>query len=147
MEREVMYAVSAVGSKHPSNTGLVHGELDRFLSDSFVVPAWMLFRVSVLCECLWRCFESESISCSVVSDSLRPHGRQYTRSASTHGIRHPWNFPGKNPGVGSYSPFHGIFLNQELNPGLPRCRQIGRFLIITSTHFFVHRDRGIYIRS
>ena len=63
------------------------------------------------------------------------------------GIRHPWNFPGKNPGVGSYSPFHGIFLNQELNPGLPCCRQIGRFLIITSTHFFVHRDSGIYIRS
>ena len=34
---------------------------------------------------------------SVVSDSLRPHGLQPTR------LLCPWDFPGKNTGVGCYS--------------------------------------------
>ena len=34
-------------------------------------------------------------SCSVVSDSSRPHGLQPTR------LLHPWDFPGKSAGVGS----------------------------------------------
>ena len=49
---------------------------------------------------LWINYEvkkSESVSCSVVSDSLRPHRLQHTR------LLCPWNFPGKNNGVGSYS--------------------------------------------
>ena len=33
---------------------------------------------------------------SVVSDSWRPHGLQPTR------LLHPWDFPGKNPGVGCH---------------------------------------------
>ena len=37
---------------------------------------------------------SESESRSVLSDSLRPHRRQPTR------LRHPWDSPGKNTGVG-----------------------------------------------
>ena len=36
----------------------------------------------------------------------------------------PWNSPGKNTGVGSYSLLQGIFLTQGLNPSLPHCRQI-----------------------
>ena len=36
----------------------------------------------------------------------------------------PWNSPGKNTGVGSYSLFQGIFLTQGLNLGPPHCRQI-----------------------
>ena len=36
----------------------------------------------------------------------------------------PWNFPGKNTKVGSHSLLQGIFLTQELNPGLLHCRQI-----------------------
>ena len=35
-------------------------------------------------------------SCSVVSDSLRPHGLQPTR------LLHPWDFPGKSTGVGCH---------------------------------------------
>ena len=43
-------------------------------------------------------------SCSVVSDSLRPHGLQPTR------LLHPWDLPGKSTGVGCHhllrkSPF------------------------------------------
>jgi len=35
-------------------------------------------------------------SCSVVSDSLQPHGLQPTR------LLHPWDFPGKSTGVGCH---------------------------------------------
>ena len=35
----------------------------------------------------------------------------------------PWNFPGKNTGVGCHSLLQGIFLTQGLNPGLLHCRQ------------------------
>ena len=35
-------------------------------------------------------------SCSVVSDSSRPHGLQSPR------LLHPWDFPGKSTGVGCY---------------------------------------------
>ena len=36
----------------------------------------------------------------------------------------PWNFLGKNTGVGCHSLIQGIFLSQGSNLGLPRCRQI-----------------------
>ena len=58
-------------------------------------------------------WESESESCSVVSDSLQHHG-----------LYSPWNSPGQNTGVGSLSLLQGIFSTQGSNPGLPRCRQI-----------------------
>ena len=95
--------------------------------------------------------EKESERCSVVSDSLRPHG-----------LYSPWNSPGQNTGVGSlsltpgYLPnpgmespalradsypaepqekpknarvgglslLQGIFPTQKSNRGLLRCRQI-----------------------
>ena len=55
----------------------------------------------------------ESKSCSVVSDSLRPHG-----------LYSPWNSPGQNTGVGSLSLLQDIFPTQGSNPGLLHCRQI-----------------------
>ena len=61
----------------------------------------------------WATKESESESCSVVSDSLQPHG-----------LYSPWHSPGKNTGVGSLSLIQGIFQTQGLNPGLPHCRWI-----------------------
>ena len=51
--------------------------------------------------------------CSVVSDSLPPHG-PYS----------PWNSPGQNIRVGSLSIPQGIFPTQGLNPGLPPYKQI-----------------------
>ena len=59
-----------------------------------------------------------SVSCSVVSDSLRPHGLQPAR------LPCPWNSPGKNTAVGSPSLLQGIFLTQGWNPRLLHCRQI-----------------------
>ena len=56
---------------------------------------------------------NESESCSVVSNSLRPHS-----------LYSPWNSSGQNTGVGSLSLLQGIFPTQGSNPGLPHCRQI-----------------------
>ena len=52
-------------------------------------------------------------SCSVMSDSLWPHGL-YT----------PWNSPGQNTGVGSLFLLQGIFPTQGSNSGLLHCRRI-----------------------
>ena len=56
---------------------------------------------------------SKSESCSVVSDSLWPHG-----------LYSSWNSPSQNTEVGSRSLLQGIFPIQGLNPGLPHCMQI-----------------------
>ena len=49
--------------------------------------------------------KSESESCSVMSNSLWPHG-----------LYSPWNSPGQNTGVGSLSLLQGIFPTQRLKP-------------------------------
>ena len=67
----------------------------------------------------------ESISCSVVSDCLWPHGLWSTRLA--------WDFPGKNTGVGSHSLLQGIFPTQSWNLGLLHCRQI----LYSPSHFIL----------
>ena len=58
-------------------------------------------------------YEYMNESCSVVSDSLRPHG-----------LPSPWNSPGQDTGVGSLSLLQGIFPTQESNQGLLHCRRI-----------------------
>ena len=60
---------------------------------------------------------SEEWSCSVVSDSLRPHGLYPTR------LLHPWDSPGKSTGVDCHFLLQGIFPTQGSNPGLLHCRQ------------------------
>ena len=53
---------------------------------------------------------------SVMSDSLRPHGLPIR-------LLRPWDFLGKSAGVDCHFLLQGIFPTQELNPGLPHCRQ------------------------
>ena len=72
---------------------------------------------------------SESESCSVVSDSLRPHG-----------LYSPWNSPCQNTGVGSLSLLQGVFPTQELNPGLPHCRRILYQLSYQGSPAYIHRN-------
>ena len=57
-------------------------------------------------------------SCSVMSDSLPPHGQV----ACTR-LLHPWDFLGKSTGVGCHFLLQGIFPTQGSNPGLLHCRQ------------------------
>ena len=64
----------------------------------------------LVCECV--------LSCSVVSDSFRPHGPQPTR------LLCPWDSPIKDTGVGCHALFQGIVSTQGLNPGLLHCRWI-----------------------
>ena len=58
------------------------------------------------------------LSCPVLSNSLWPEGLQLPRQLC------PWDSPGKNSGIGCHALLQGIFSTQELNPGLPHCRQI-----------------------
>ena len=60
----------------------------------------------------------KSESCSVISDSLQPHGLQPAR------LLCPWDSPGQDTGVGSHSLFQGIFPTQGSKPGLLHFRQI-----------------------
>ena len=69
------------------------------------LPCWL--RQSRICL-HW----SESESCSVTSDSLRPHGLY------SHGILQARIL------VGSLPLLHGSFSTQRSNPGLPHCRWI-----------------------
>ena len=84
-------------------------------SDKLIAPgqtqSWVFLVVADPYNALKKVKWSER--CSVMSNSLLPHG-QYS----------PWNSPGQNTGVGSLSLLHGIFPTQGLNPGLPHCRQI-----------------------
>ena len=52
------------------------------------------------------------------SDSLQPHGLQPARLLCS------LDSPGKNNGVSCHALLQGIFLTQELNPGLLHCSQI-----------------------
>ena len=65
----------------------------------------------MLCDftCKW--------SRSVISDSLRPHGLLPTR------LLCPWNFPGKDTGVGCHVLLQEIFATQGLNTSLLHCRK------------------------
>ena len=69
-----------------------------------------------ICMYVYICWNASAVSgesCSVVSDSLWPHG-----------LYSPRNSPGQNTGVGRLSLLQRTFLNQELNQGLLHCRQI-----------------------
>ena len=57
-------------------------------------------------------------NCSVLSDSLQPHGLQPIRLFCTR------SSPGKNTGVGWHSLLQRIIPSQVSNPGLLQCRWI-----------------------
>ena len=63
-------------------------------------------------------WKSESVSLSVMFDSLRTHGLKPTGSSSS------WNSPDKNAAVGSHPLLQGILPTQGSNPGLQYRRQI-----------------------
>ena len=58
------------------------------------------------------------LSRSVLYDSLWLHGLLPTK------LLCPWDFPGKNIGVGCHALLQGIVPTQGLNPGLPHGRSI-----------------------
>ena len=68
---------------------------------------------TIISKSLLKYFVLMSESCSVMSDSLWPHG-----------LYSPWNSPGQNTGVDSLCLLQGIFPTHGSNPGLLHCRQI-----------------------
>ena len=66
-------------------------------------------RMHVLASCLSPLTLRLILSRSLVSDSLRPRRLSPTRDLC------PWDFPGKNTGVGCYFLLPRIFLTQGLN--------------------------------
>ena len=114
------------GCKESDTTELNRTELSTHATVAF--KAKLLEIVSSFCALLVEHFnsayfsiywfscqyhQSESVSRSVMSDSLQPHE-----------LHIPWNSSGQNTRVGSFSLLHGIFPTQGSNPGLPHCRQI-----------------------
>ena len=81
---------------------------------AFVAKIWSVrsqqitTRFMALCVCVCVCVPA----CSVVSDSLQPHELWPAKSVC------PWNFPGKNTGLGCHCPLQRIFSTQRLNPRL-----------------------------
>ena len=67
------------------------------------------------------------LGCSVMCDSLRPHGLWRARFLC------PWNFLGKNTGVGCHFLLQGILQIQEWNPGLTSPALPGRFFTTSAT--------------
>ena len=77
----------------------------------------------------------ENESCSVVSNSLEPHG-----------LYSPWNSPGQNTGMGSFSLLQGIFPTQGLNQGLLNCRWTLYQLSYQGSHL-LFKIQGYFIIS
>ena len=67
------------------------------------------------------------LSCSVVSDSLQPHGLYPTR------LLCPWHSPSKNTGAGFHAFLQGIFPTQGWNPHL-LCLLHGRKVLYQLSH-------------
>ena len=61
--------------------------------------------------------QSESVSCSIVFNSVLPRGLYPAR------LLYPRNSPRKNNGVGCHDLLQGIFSIQGSNPGLQHCKQ------------------------
>ena len=65
----------------------------------------------------WEQHESEvTQSCRILCDPM-------DCSLNSGQAPPPWDFPGKNTGVGCHFLLQEIFLTQGLNPGFPHCRQ------------------------
>ena len=69
-------------------------------------------RGSSTCPTVQPKYICRALLCAVVSDSLWPHGLQPTK------LPCPWDFLGKNAGVGCHFLFQEIFRTQDWNPSL-----------------------------
>ena len=76
---------------------------------------------------------------SVVSDSLQPHGLP-TR------LLCPWDFPGKNTGIGCYFLLEWLFLTQGLNPCLI-CPVLAGGFFTTSATWEVPESSGGLVKK
>ena len=70
--------------------------------ETSIFPSWLLLGLKVMLGLPdYQPRLEHAHSCSIVSDSLRPHGLQLTKHFS------PWNFLGKNTGAGCHFLLQG----------------------------------------
>ena len=85
----------------------------------------VVFHVILLFYHPWTCFRKcLSSTSTVIKVRLKVKVTVMLDSLQPHGLYSPWNSPGWNTGMGSYSLLQGIFPTQGLNPGLLHCRWI-----------------------
>ena len=73
-----------------------------------------------------------------MSDSVRPHRRQPTR------LRHPWDSPGKNTGVGCHFLLQCMKVKSEVTQLCPTlCNPMDNLLRVIITVWYWHKDRLI----
>ena len=82
--------------------------------------------------CITHFFSHAHSIASVASDSLRPYGLQPVR------LLCPWDFPGKNTGVGCHFLLQGIFLTEGSNPCLLHWQPISSLLIYRGSKKLSH---------
>ena len=129
----------------------IHGQRSLVGYNAWVTKSdtaeWLRMHIHTYIICLKSCssfnmmiyaiYKNErkckKVFCSVVSDSLWPHGLQLTR------LLCPWNFPGRNTRMGNRTLLQGIFPVQGSNPGLTRCSQIPYCLATREVPYPVHR--------
>ena len=98
--------------------------LDVLLSQFGTIKTWHQSKV-----------KSESVSYSVMSSSLFPHGLQPAK------LLCPWNSPGKDTGVDNHFHLHRISPTQESNP---ISYIAGRFFNILATREACSSSKGCY---
>ena len=89
------------------------------IATTFIILTTFIISTTIICKCLLHpkpCWAV--LSCSVVSNCLRPHELQPTRLLIHR------DSPDKDTRKGSHALLQGIFPTQGSNPGLPCCRQI-----------------------
>ena len=96
------------GVSHPSSPGLMSSfSLPGITSCGLSFPLQRWGPASCSRQSLELVFGTVCVSRSVMSNCLWPHGLQPARRLC------PWNFPGKNTGVGCHFLLHGIFPPKE----------------------------------
>ena len=87
------------------------------LSLSFFSSSFLLYYLVIGYVFNYMLFFVVAVICSLSHvQLLQPHGLWPAR------LLCPWDSPGKNTGMGCHFLLQGIFLTQELNPGLLHCR-------------------------
>ena len=83
-----------------------------------------LCKLSIIHHLMYSPLSQYLYNCALILNQWKT-SQNFLRACSQVPTRllHPWNFPGKNTGVGCHFLLQGIFLTQGSNPGLPHCRQ------------------------
>ena len=113
-----VFKVYSCWSKHPQSPILVVGKKKGSHSHLLFLCVCVPVLVAQSCPALCNPVDCSSPGSSVLGIVLSVTPWTVCCPPS------PWDFPGKNTGVGCHALLQGIFPTQGSNPGLLHCRQI-----------------------